>query len=49
MMTIANILNRTFHMSYGGSTGTCFTVDVDGRQYLVTARHVVQSTDGLAW
>ena len=46
MMITANILNRTFHVSYGGRTGTCFTVDVDDRQYLVTARHVVQSIDG---
>lgn len=39
-----NILQRTFNISHNGSSGTAFTIDVDGRQYLVTARHVV---DGL--
>lgn len=36
-----NILQRTFHISYNGATGTGFTIDVEGRQYLVTAKHVV--------
>lgn len=46
MLTTTNILQRTFHISHGGATGSGFTVDVDGRQYLVTAKHVVQSIDG---
>jgi hypothetical protein len=41
-MVTTNILQRTFHVRYGGSTGTCFTVDLDGRHYLLTAAHVVQ-------
>ena len=41
-----NILQRTFRIRYGGSTGTCFTVDVDDRQYIVTARHIVSSIAG---
>jgi S1-C subfamily serine protease len=40
----SNILQRTFHISHNGATGTGFTIDVEGRQYLVTAKHVV---DGL--
>ena len=44
-MVPSNILQRTFHISHKGATGTGFTVDVDGRQYLATAKHVV---DGLA-
>ena len=44
-MITANILQRTFRISYGNKEGTCFTLDLDGRQYLVTARHVVQSID----
>lgn len=37
----SNALQRTFQLKYGNQTGTCFTLDVDGRQYLITARHVV--------
>lgn len=40
-MISTNILLRTFHIKYGEGTGTCFTIDVDGKQYLVTAKHVV--------
>ena len=46
MMITANILQRTFRISYGNNEGTCFTLDVDGRQYLITARHIVQSIAG---
>ena len=46
MLMTTNILQRTFRIQYGGSTGTCFTVDVEGRQYLITARHVVSSVAG---
>ena len=28
-------------MQFGNSTATCFTVDVDGKQYIVTARHAL--------
>lgn len=35
-------LQRTFFIKYGSATGTCFTLDVDTRQYLITARHVVE-------
>lgn len=41
----SNILQRTFRLKYGESTGTCFTIDVDGRQYVVTARHVVKDIE----
>jgi S1-C subfamily serine protease len=36
-----NILQRVFFLKYKDSTGTAFTVDVDGKQYLITAKHVV--------
>ena len=45
-MITTNILQRTFRIAYGNDSGTCFTVDVDGRQYLVTARHVVRQISG---
>ena len=41
-MVPTNILQRTFHISHNGVRGTGFTIDVDKRQYLVTARHIVE-------
>ena len=43
MSVTTNILQRTFHIRYEGSTATCFTIDVEGRRYLITARHVVKN------
>jgi hypothetical protein len=37
-----NAIQRTFHIQYGSGIATCFTMDIDGRQYLITARHVVE-------
>lgn len=37
----SNVLQRTFQLKFGGQSGSCFTLDVAGRQYLVTARHLV--------
>lgn len=42
-MITANFIHRTFRIKCGRSVGTGFTVDVDGKQYLITARHVVES------
>jgi S1-C subfamily serine protease len=36
------LLQRTFYIKVGNSTGTAFTIDYDGKIYLVTARHVVK-------
>ena len=41
-MITANLIHRTFRIKCGESVGTGFTIDVDGRQYLVTAKHVIQ-------
>lgn len=41
-MVPSNILQRTFHIKHNDSIGTGFTIDVEGRQYLVTARHVIE-------
>lgn len=46
MFITTNILQRTFRIRYGEHTGTCFTIDVDNKQYIVTARHVVPSISG---
>ena len=45
-MITTNILQRTFRIAYGNDRGTCFTVDVEGRKYLVTTRHAVRPIDG---
>jgi hypothetical protein len=41
----ANVLRRVLEIRVGGSAGiigTAFTLDVDGREYLVTAKHMVE-------
>jgi hypothetical protein len=41
-----NVLHRTLLITVPpGVYGTAFTIDVDGRQYLITAKHVVASID----
>jgi hypothetical protein len=37
----SNVLQRTFAIQYNGEIGTAFTIDIEGRQYLITAKHVV--------
>jgi hypothetical protein len=42
----ANVLRRVLEIRVGGPTGfigTAFTLDVDGREYLVTAKHMVEN------
>lgn len=41
-MVPVNILQRTFQVRHNGGTGTAFTLDVAGRQHLISARHVVE-------
>lgn len=36
---------RTFQIKYEEQTGTCFTLDVNDRQYMVTAKHIVANID----
>ena len=45
-MVTTNILQRTFRIRYKKSCGTCFTIDFENRQYIVTARHIVKSIVG---
>ena len=47
-MITANVIHRVFRIKHGAATATAFTLDVDGKQYLVTARHVVDDIDGIA-
>jgi S1-C subfamily serine protease len=41
-MVSSNILQRTFRIRYGDNEGTCFTIDQEGKQYIVSAAHVLQ-------
>ena len=43
MTVTSSILQRTFRIRHDGGTGTCFTIDVQGRRYLITAKHVVDT------
>lgn len=40
-----NALQRTFRIQYGQATGTCFVIDILGRQYLISAAHVIPSQE----
>lgn len=40
-MVPLQVFLRTFHISWGNTTGTAFAIDRDGKQYLTTAQHVV--------
>lgn len=42
-MVTTNILQRTFRLRHNEHSGTCFSLDVDGRRYLVTAAHMAES------
>ena len=45
MMVPTQVFLRTFHIAWGNFTGTAFAIDRDGKQYLVTARHVVKGVE----
>ena len=40
-MITANVIHRVFRIRCGTGTGTVFALDVDDKQYLVTAKHVL--------
>lgn len=44
MLPNVNILTRTFRIKTAHGTGTAFTADFGSRQYLITAQHVVGTT-----
>ena len=45
MVITSNIIQRTFRIGWNNSTGTSFTIDHGSKQYLVTARHVVEGIE----
>lgn len=44
-MITSNVYQRVFQIKFGESTGTIFAIDVDNKQYLITARHVLEGWD----
>lgn len=40
-MITSNVLQRVFHIKFENSSATAFTVDIDNKQYFVTAKHVL--------
>lgn len=42
----SNTFNRVKKIAVGPATATAFTMEVDGRQYLVTAKHVIAALKG---
>ena len=45
-MITANVIYRVFRLKVGSETGTGFTIEEEGKEYLVTARHLGQSLQG---
>ena len=41
-MITGNVLQRVFQISAGTSAGTCFTIEVDGKQYIISAKHIAE-------
>ncbi len=41
-MITKHVLQRTHRIRYGKALATCFTLDIDSKQYIITAKHVVQ-------
>ena len=48
MSVTGNVLGRTLQLRFGDSSGTCFTLDVENRQYIVTAKHLVKAITSAA-
>ena len=40
-MPNANVVHLVFKLKYGESVGTCFTIELNEKQYLITAKHMV--------
>jgi S1-C subfamily serine protease len=38
----SNVLYRVLRLRNAGTTGSAFTIEVDGKQYLITARHLLK-------
>lgn len=45
-MVTSNAIQRTVHIRFAGQIATAFFMDVESRQYLVTAKHVIPDIQG---
>lgn len=45
-MIISDVLSRVFRVKYGANQGTMFTIDHEGKQYLVSVKHIFESAEG---
>lgn len=45
-MITANVIHRVFMIRWRDQVGTAFAIDIEERQYLITARHIVTSLVG---
>jgi hypothetical protein len=43
-MITSNVIGRVFHVKYKDALATAFLIDVDDRQYFVTAKHVIENS-----
>jgi len=41
-MVTSNVIQRVFQIRYKSNLGTCFALDIDGKQYFITAKHVIK-------
>lgn len=41
-MITSNVINRVFYIAFGNNRGSGFTICVDNKEYLVTAKHLVE-------
>ena len=45
-MVTANVIQRVLNIRIDDSQGSAFTIEREGREYVVTARHVVEGIEG---
>ena len=41
-MITTNVFSRVFQIQFNGGIGTCFAIDCENKQYIITAKHVVE-------
>jgi len=46
MSVSTHIFQRTFCLRFNNSFGTCFAYDLEGKRYIITARHLVSKLQG---
>jgi len=47
-MITSNVIQRTFFIKCGTETGTGFALDINNKQYLITAKHLIKGLDGIS-